>query len=71
QRLLETPLEILLKHPEIDLTFCLMWANENWSRRWDVSEDDILIAQDYHTDDDVALIDCFARHMKDPRYIHV
>ncbi|MBR0560122.1 glycoside hydrolase family 99-like domain-containing protein [Neokomagataea sp. TBRC 2177] len=71
QRLLETPLEILLKHPEIDLPFCLMWANENWSRRWDGSEDDLLIAQDYHTDDDVALIDCFARHMKDPRYIHV
>lgn len=71
QRLLETPLEILLEHPEINLPFCLMWANENWSRRWDGSEHDLLIAQDYHSDDDEALIDCFARYMKDPRYIHV
>ncbi|WP_068170267.1 glycoside hydrolase family 99-like domain-containing protein [Neokomagataea thailandica] len=71
QRLLETPLEILLQHPEIDLPFCLMWANENWSRRWDGSEDDLLIAQNYHPEDDDALIDCFARYMKDPRYIHI
>ncbi|WP_240775236.1 glycoside hydrolase family 99-like domain-containing protein [Neokomagataea tanensis] len=71
QRLLETPLEILLRHPEIDLPFCLMWANENWSRRWDGSDSDLLIAQNYHPNDDEALVDCFARHMKDARYIHV
>lgn len=71
KRLLDGPLETLLAHPGIDLPFCLMWANENWSRRWDGSEDDILIAQDYRREDDEALVDCFARHMRDPRYITV
>ncbi len=70
QRLLEQPLDILLANPQIDLPFCLMWANENWSRRWDGSDDDLLIAQDYCPKDDEALIDCFARYLRDPRYIH-
>lgn len=71
KRLLDGPLEMLLANPHIDLPFCLMWANENWSRRWDGSDNDILIAQDYRPEDDIALIDCFARHMRDPRYIKV
>ncbi|MDI6653613.1 glycoside hydrolase family 99-like domain-containing protein [Gluconobacter japonicus] len=71
KRLLDGPLEMLLANPDIDLPFCLMWANENWSRRWDGSDNDILIAQDYRPEDDHALIDCFARHMRDPRYIQV
>ena len=71
RRLLDGPLEMLLANPDIDLPFCLMWANENWSRRWDGSDDDVLIAQDYKTEDDEALVDCFARHMLDPRYIRV
>ncbi|RUT25902.1 hypothetical protein C0V97_08640 [Asaia sp. W19] len=68
-RLLEQPMEILLRSPEISLPFCLMWANENWSRRWDGGDQDILISQDYRCEDDEALIADFARHMRDPRYI--
>ncbi|NHO32674.1 glycoside hydrolase family 99-like domain-containing protein [Acetobacter fallax] len=70
-RLLDSPLEMLLASPDIDLPFCLMWANENWSRRWDGSEDDVLIAQDFRPEDEAALIACFVRHFSDPRYIHI
>ena len=48
-----------------------MWANENWTRRWDGSEHEVLISQDYRRDDDDALIDTFARHFCDPRYIRI
>ncbi len=71
RRLLEAPTEAMLADRGIDIPFCLMWANENWTRRWDGSEDEILIAQDYDRTDDAALIDCFARHFRDPRYIRV
>lgn len=71
KRLLDTPMETLLNCPDIDLPFCLMWANESWSRRWDGSETDVLIAQDYQEEDDEALIDDLARHMRDPRYIRI
>lgn len=70
-RLLERPLELLLEHREIDLPFCLTWANENWTRRWDGFDDDVLIRQDYRVEDEPALLAELARHFKDARYIRV
>jgi glycosyltransferase involved in cell wall biosynthesis len=71
KRLLERPLERFLADRSIDFPFCLMWANENWSRRWDGSDDEVLIAQSYAEADEAALIACFARHFADPRYIRL
>ncbi len=71
RRLLESPLEALLADPEVDLPFCLMWANENWTRRWDGSEQDVLIAQDYRAEDGPALVADLVRHFRDPRYIRL
>ena len=71
RRLLADPLEAYLAEPTLDFPFCLMWANENWTRRWDGSEDEVLITQDYRRGDDLALIDTFARYFRDPRYIRV
>ena len=71
QRLLEQPVEQFLSNAAANFPFCLMWANENWTRRWDGSEEDILIAQSYHDRDEAALIGCFARHFADSRYIRL
>ena len=71
RRLLESPLEALLADRSIDLPFCLMWANENWTRRWDGSEDEVLMSQDYRASDEAALVAEFQRHFDDPRYIRL
>ncbi len=71
QRLLEQPLRRFLDDPTIDIPFSLMWANENWTRRWDGAESEVLISQDYRPDDDEKMAAEFARHFKDPRYIRV
>jgi glycosyltransferase involved in cell wall biosynthesis len=71
RRLLESPLEALLADPSIDLPFCLMWANENWTRRWDGSEHEVLLAQNYRMGDEAALVAEFLRHFADPRYIRL
>ena len=45
KQLLETPQELLLHHPELDISFCLTWANETWARRWDGRDKEILQLQ--------------------------
>ena len=70
-RLLDAPLEALLADRSIELPFCLMWANENWTRRWDGSDQEVLISQDFRPEDDAALVDCYGRHFADPRYIRL
>ncbi len=71
RRLLQRPTEAMLADPSLDFPFCLMWANENWTRRWDGSEQEVLIAQDWRREDEPALLDCLARHFRDPRYIRI
>lgn len=71
KRLLEKPLEQFLKAQDINMPFCLMWANESWTRRWDGLEGEVLISQDYRAGDDEALCADFARHFQDPRYIRL
>lgn len=71
KRLMEKPVDLLLEHPEIDISFCFCWANENWTRRWDGAEEDILIRQEYRDVDDENFIRDMQKYLEDARYIRI
>jgi lipopolysaccharide biosynthesis protein len=71
KRILNLPLDDMLADPESDMPFCLCWANENWTRRWDAADHEVLIAQKYLRDDDLNFIKSLVPFFMDKRYIRV
>ena len=71
--LLEKPMEMLLAHPEIDIKYCISWANGEWRDAWkakDKSNSKVLIFDD--SDDEQGWVDHFNYMLpffKDKRYI--
>lgn len=68
---LAAPLRAWLASPSIDLAFCLCWANESWTRRWDGRDRDVILEQKHGADDDLAWIAAIAPYLRDPRYLRV
>jgi lipopolysaccharide biosynthesis protein len=71
KRILNLPLDDMLRDAQSDMPFCLCWANENWTRRWDGADHEILIAQEYLPDDDLNFIKSLVPFFQDNRYIRV
>ncbi len=56
---------------DIQLPFCLMWANENWTRRWDGRDSEVLIGQRYEEVDSSKFLADILPILKDPRYLRI
>lgn len=70
--LLEKPMEMLLENKNIDIRFCISWANHNWENSWTASagRETTLISHDFDNEDDwVAHFEYLVKFFKDPRYI--
>lgn len=71
RRILEAPLDLFLNDTSLDMPFCLMWTNENWTRRWDGKDQEILLQQNHGDEDDIDFIASVKPYLMDPRYIRI
>lgn len=71
KRLLERPVNGILASGKPDFPFCLCWANENWTRRWDGHDQDVLWPMIYSDEDDVKHMQWLCSAFKDHRYIRI
>jgi lipopolysaccharide biosynthesis protein len=71
RRPLGRPLDDRLARPAPEHPFCLCWANESWTRRWDGRAEELLLEQRYSAADDLAHFRFLAGVFADPRYLRV
>lgn len=70
KQLLEKPAENMLAYKSVDEPFCFCWANENWSKRWDGGNSEIIVEQDYGEESDWEKhFNYLLPFFKDERYI--
>jgi len=70
--LLQKPIENFLENKDIDIHFCISWANEHWTDQWVSEKWNVLIEQRYGERDEWKVhFDYLLPYFKDDRYIKV
>ena len=72
RQILEKPMEILLKHPEININYSIIWANEDWTRTWYGNSKEVLLKQEYGSEQDWEKHFLYLlKFFRDKRYIKI
>lgn len=72
KRVFKKPIDQLLQSGSPDFPFCFIWANENWSKRWNGSDEDVIISHQYSAEDDLLHIAYLCEEVfSDSRYIKI
>ncbi|RHB40485.1 glycosyl transferase [Enterocloster aldenensis] len=70
--LMEKPVEAFLNDKTLNINFCLSWANEHWTRTWDGGSRQIIMEQEYGTEEDwIKHFNYFLPYFLDKRYIYI
>ncbi len=70
---MRTPMNLFLSNPDLKMPFCLHWANEPWTVRWDGEREKggILLNQTHDDAENLGFIKDAINIFKDERYITV
>jgi len=71
RRVLEHPLDEAVRLGSPDFPFCVCWANENWTRRWDGQERHVLLQQDHTLASDRRFMLDLLPYLEDERYVRL
>lgn len=71
-KLLERPMEMLLENPDIDINYCISWANHDWTDAWKAKDKapTTLISHDFDDEEDwINHFNYMLKFFKDSRYM--
>lgn len=69
---MRAPYNHIIADKNLDIPFCLHWANEPWTVRWDgFAQSGVLLDQHHTPDDDMAFIKDIIPALSDKRYIRI
>jgi lipopolysaccharide biosynthesis protein len=70
---MHVPYDLIMANPDLDIPFCLHWANEPWTVRWDglTSQSGVLLNQSHSSEDNIAFIRYIEPALRDRRYIRI
>ncbi len=70
KRLMYRPLHNFI-HSNIEMNFCITFANHNWTKKWDAGNDEVIFEQIHDDESNEYLIDSLIDLFKDHRYLKV
>ncbi len=70
KKLLYAPIDNYIKS-DIKAPFLFLWANENWTKRWDGGDNEVIVAQNHSPQDDFAFIKDLLPIFSDDRYVKI
>lgn len=71
ERLLEEPLNMFLENKDLDINFCISWANENWTKRFSGTNTDVLMQIGETEESNIRFIYDVLPMLKDERYYRI
>ena len=71
KKLLEKPFENFLKNADLDFPFCFCWVLENWCRKWDTGNNEVMIKMEFNANEADLFFKDVLPFMKDDRWIKI
>ena len=71
KKLLEKPLDIFMGLNLGTFQFCINWANENWTKRWDGKAEEVIIKQENRPNDAELFFQDILPILRHPNYIQI
>ncbi len=71
--IMRIPVDHMLENKDIDFPFCLHWANEPWTSKFDggIEKGEVLLEQNHNPQDDIAFFKYIEPALHDSRYIKI
>ena len=70
-KVMDAPIQQILDNKDLDFPFCINWANENWTKKWDGQNNDVILKQNHSKEMICLFLEAIKPILMDSRYIRI